>query len=118
MSHDHRARLDEQLRSAIPGYSRIDDLLPHHRWVWLVRRDKILQAISWCRAEASNQWISGQSDVGKPDEYSYDFFDILSRTMLIYGGELAWETYFHENSIKPLIVVYEDFFRDLEHQLR
>ena len=28
MSHDHRARLDEQLRSAIPGYSRIDDLFP------------------------------------------------------------------------------------------
>ena len=118
MSHDHRARLDEQLRSAIPGYSRIDDLLPHHRWVWLVRRDKILQAISWCRAEASNQWISDQSDIGKPGEASYDFFDILSRTMLIYGGELAWETYFRENSIKPLVVAYEDFFRDLEHQLR
>ena len=117
MSHDHRAALDEQLRSAIPGYHRIDDLLPRHRWVWLVRRDKILQAISWCRAEASNQWISGQSNAVKPEGYGYDFFDILSRTMLIYAGELAWETYFHENSIKPLIVVYEDFFRDLEHQL-
>ena len=118
MSHDHRARLDEQLRSAIPGYSRIDDLFPHHRWVWLVRKDKILQAISWCRAEASHQWISGPHDAAKPGEYGYDFFAVLSRTMLIYGGELAWETYFRENSIKPLIVVYEDFFRDLEHQLR
>jgi LPS sulfotransferase NodH len=117
MSYDHRAALDEQLRSEIPGFRRIDDLLPQHRWVWLVRRDKILQAISWCRAENSSNWAATRSDPAKPDDLSYDFLHILSRLMMIYVGELSWETYFHENGIDPLIIVYEDFFKDLDRQL-
>jgi LPS sulfotransferase NodH len=117
MSYEHRAALDEQLGSVIPGYRRIDDLLPRHRWVWLVRRDKILQAISWCRAENSSNWAATRSDIPKPDDSSYDFLHILSRVMLIHTGELAWETYFSENGIDPLIVTYEDFFKDLDRQL-
>ena len=117
MSHDHRAALDEQLRSAIPGYHRIDDLLPRHRWVWLMRRDKILQAISWYRAETTNNWAATQPSNAQQENFAYDFFHILSRVMMIYAGELAWETYFHENGIDPLIIVYEDFFKDLDRQL-
>jgi LPS sulfotransferase NodH len=119
MAHEHRASLDSQLRKAIPGYTRIDDILPNHKWVWLTRRDKILQAISWCRAEASNDWASRSSASGakKSSEFTYDFVHILSRVMLIYSSELAWEMYFRENGIEPLKVVYEDFFPNVDQQL-
>jgi trehalose 2-sulfotransferase len=118
MSHDHRAALDEQLSSVIPGYTRIDDLLPNHRWVWLIRKDKILQAISWCRAETTNSWAVSEEQKQKSVEYSYDFLHILSRVMMIHAAELAWEQYFRHHKIDPLIVYYEDFFRDVDQQLR
>jgi len=117
MSYEHRAVLDEQLAGALPGYTRIDDLLPNHHWVWLIRKDKILQAISWARAEATNSWASNGQRQQPRGEYPYDFLHILSRVMLVHLGELAWEQYFREHAIEPLIVFYEDFFKDVDQQL-
>jgi LPS sulfotransferase NodH len=117
MSHDHRAALDECLRKAILGYRRLEDVLPCHRWVQLVRKDKILQAISCCRAETSSQWSRTEADHGAPDEFEYDFLHVLSRLMMIQGGEFAWDVYFRQHHIEPLVIVYEDFFQDLERQL-
>jgi LPS sulfotransferase NodH len=119
MSHDHRARVDEQLREVIPGYRRLDDVLPAHRWVWLKRRDKILQAISWCRAEQSNEWAMAQAGTSKSStNLNYDFFHILSRVMLILAAEFAWELYFERENIQPFVIVYEDFFADVPKHLR
>src|SRR5579884_208874 len=94
MSHDHRAALDEQLRRHVAGYRTLDDVLPNHRWVWLKRRDKILQAISWCRAEQSNEWAkttAGAANVAV--DFNYDFFHVLSRVIMISSNEFAWEVY-------------------------
>lgn len=117
MSHDHRAAVDEMLRAAVPGYRILDDVLPGHRWIWLQRRDRILQAISLCRAEASKRWSS--IDAGDPHAggMAYDFFHILSRVMMIYTNDLAWETYFCRHNIQPFVIYYEDFFRNLHSEL-
>ncbi len=116
MSHNHRAALDAELRAAIPAYRRLDDVLPDHRWVHLVRKDKILQAISYCRAESTNYWV--RTDSSQPQsEFEYDFFHVLSRLMIIQTGDLAWDIYFQRNGIEPFRIVYEDFFEDLDRQL-
>ena len=117
MAQEHRAGLDAQLRNAIPGYTRLDDVLPNHKWVWLSRRDKIMQAISWCRAETSNRWAARSAGEGKSSDYSYDYLHILSRVMLIHASEQGWEAYFQQNEIEPYRVVYEDFFADVGPQL-
>jgi len=117
MSHNHRARLDEWLRGAVPGYRRLDDVLPAHRWLWLIRKDKVLQAISLCRAERSGSWALTGSGHAVSGAYEYDFFHVLSRLMMIQGGELAWELCFHEQGIEPFVMIYEDFFLDAERQL-
>jgi LPS sulfotransferase NodH len=116
MSHDHRAALDERLRASVPGYRCLDDVLPGHRWVRLVRRDKVLQAISLCRAEVSNRWAMRGTDARVSSFFEYDFFHILSRVMILQASELAWDIYFQEQKIDPLLVVYEDFFADLPGQ--
>jgi LPS sulfotransferase NodH len=118
MSHNHRAALDEELRAHLPGYNRFDDLLPNHRWIRLTRRDKVSQAIYYCRAETSSQWASTMPPASEHLTPAYDFFHILSRMVMLQIGEMAWEVYFEENSIDPLLVVYEDFFQDIEAQLR
>jgi LPS sulfotransferase NodH len=117
MMHDHRARLDERLRAAIPGYRCLDDLLPFHRWLWLVRKDKALQAISLCRAERSGSWAMTESANMAPGDYEYDFIHVLSRLLMIQGGDFAWEVYFQQHGIEPFVIVYEDFFQDLDRQL-
>lgn len=117
MAHDHRAAVDEGLRHMVPGYRTLDDVLPGHRWVWLRRRDKILQAISLCRAESSNRWSSESSSAGSSPEPEYDFIHILSRVMMICAAELAWETYFSEFGIVPRVVIYEDFFQNRDREL-
>jgi LPS sulfotransferase NodH len=117
MSHNHRAALDADLRQAIPGYRRLDDVLPDHRWLQLVRKDKVLQAISLCRAESSNRWAATDATQMQSGEFEYDFFHVLSRLMTIQTGELAWDVYFQQHGIEPFRIVYEDFFQDLEPQL-
>jgi len=117
MGHNHRAALDECLRAAIPGYRHLDDVLPHHRWVKLVRRDIILQAISLCRAESSNCWAVSEIDQTQHSGFRYDFFHVLSRIMLVHAGNLAWDVYFQAQGISPFVVVYEDFFEDLDRHL-
>lgn len=117
MGHDHRARLDECLREAVPGYHSLDDLLPHHRWVWLLRKDKVLQAISLCRAQQSGIWATTEAGERAIQSSDYDFFHILSNLMIIQAGEYAWKLYFQQHGINPFVVVYEDFFESLDHQL-
>jgi LPS sulfotransferase NodH len=38
--------------------------------------------------------------------------------MMIYIGEFAWESYFREHKIVPFVIIYENFFHDLDRQLR
>lgn len=117
MSHDHRAALDACLRAAIREYRLLNDELPCHRWVQLVGRDKVLQAISLCRAESSGQYAVTEPDDKPSRDFEFDFFHVLSRLMTVLAGDYPWELYFQQQGIDPLVIVYEDFFQDLDHQL-
>lgn len=118
MSHDHRAALDEYFLNSVPGYRQLDDVLPNHRWVWLTRRDKILQTISLCRAEQSNTWaLTPGASIG-PGRFQYDFLELLSRLIMLQASDLIWQIYFQRQGINPLTIVYEDFFGDVESQLK
>ena len=78
MAHNHRARVDGVLRRTIDGYRTLDVLLPKHRWVWLIRRDKIAQAVSLCRAETSGLWATAGPSTS-PDPDRFDYYHVLSR---------------------------------------
>ncbi|MFZ0706115.1 MAG: Stf0 family sulfotransferase [Candidatus Korobacteraceae bacterium] len=118
MSHNHRAALDEYFRNYVPGYRQLDDVLPNHRWVWLTRRDKILQAISLCRAEQSNVWAATSSTRVESDRFNYDFLEILSRLVMLLTADFIWQLYFQREGITPLAIIYEDFFENIEAQLK
>lgn len=80
------------------------------------RRDKVLQAISQCRAETSGRWALSEADFGPPGTYDYDYFHILSRVLMIESAELTWEIYFRQHGLEPYRIVYEDFFADVERE--
>ncbi|MDR3438375.1 Stf0 family sulfotransferase [Telmatospirillum sp.] len=110
MAHDHRARLDEVLRAAVSGYGGVGDLLPNHKWVWLIRRDKVAQAVSLHIAVETGCWREEKGH--KRRVCDYDYISILSKMMILSANDIAWETYFNKNNIDPYQVYYEDFFSD------
>jgi len=80
------------------------------QFVWLRRRDKIRQGISWWRAAATGQWIlrPGQ-EAGQPLP---DVERILSLVRFAQQCEDGWRQWFASTGIQPCEVVYEDLIED------
>jgi trehalose 2-sulfotransferase len=88
---------------------------PGLRYVWLIRRDKIRQAISYYRASQTGTWwnIPGvNSDQPQPHTPEFDFAQIQYLEDLLLSHEAKWQKYFEENDIEPLVLVYEEFADD------
>lgn len=117
MACNHRARVDALLRGRVAQYRTIDDFLPNHRWIWLIRRDKIAQAISLCRAEQSGVWAAQAHEMQAAASGEFDFYHIMSRVMMLSLNDLAWKSYFERRTISPYIIYYEEFFDDLSASL-
>jgi len=111
LAHDHRSRLDEILRAALPGYRRLDDVMPNHRWIWLDRRDKVAQAVSLHVAVATGCWAREVDTVDTACRY--DFLSILSRLMNLAANHVAWTVYFETHGIRPYVIHYENFYANL-----
>lgn len=118
MAHDHRAAVEGVWGRTHPGETRMDRILPRHKWIWLVRRDKIAQAVSLLRAERSGVWARRIGSDGPAEDAAYDFYLILSRVMMLQVADYAWQLYFEANAIDPLRIAYEDFYADPDASLR
>lgn len=84
-------------------------MLPQLRFVHLVRRDLLGQAVSWSRAIQTTQYRHNQVPQASPD---YDASHILKCLHDIARLNARWEVYFATNGISPLKLVYEDILAD------
>ena len=108
----------DHLRAATAGADgglsdaeRLDALFPGVRFIWLTRRHKVRQAVSYARAFQTQAWAWHDQPVGEP-YYDFDLLDsVLSRLALQESG---WQEFFSDNGITPLTVVHEDFARSPE----
>ena len=92
-------------------------IFPNCKDIFLSRRNKVRQAVSWWRAIQDNEWhvSSGNERSNIDPELSgkYDFDAILhlwKETML---REANMQDYFTKYGIQPLNLVYEDYILDL-----
>lgn len=97
---------------------------PHLRLIWLQRRDKVRQAVSYYKASRTEQWwdisnaaVSRDASSGG-DDVEFDFAGIaqLRHTLMTHEG--AWARFFTESSIRPLVVEYEGLAQDYDSGLR
>ena len=81
---------------------------PDLHYIWLTRRDKVRQGISYYRAMETKVWRS--TDVYKVAQVrpSFNFEAIQSLVHLCTWEDDAWQDYFREHAIEPCKVVYED----------
>ena len=97
------------------GPALIDATFPNLHHIWVTRRDKVRQAVSWWKATQTDVWGRGSGEqpvaTGKP-EFNFEAIDYLVQALVL--KETSWQEYFADGSIVPCVVVYEDFIRGYE----
>jgi trehalose 2-sulfotransferase len=88
---------------------------PSLRYIWLTRRDKVRQAISYFRASTTGQWwkIPGVNAEEEPAIPEFDFDRILYLETLLVNHEAKWQKYFDEHDLDPLVIIFEELVENL-----
>jgi LPS sulfotransferase NodH len=97
------------------------ECFPGLRYIWLTRRDKVRQAISYYRARKTNVWfVFGASEPEKSEKtspvYSYQEIDRILGWLALQDS--LWAGFFTAARAQPLTVVYEDLVGDYDGALR
>lgn len=110
---------------ALPGCAQLAPgpllarLFPDIRYIWIVREDRVRQAVSWAIAAQTNIYSASQSSWRVPEqEPHFDFELIHNLHRLIVEGEAGWKAHFDACGVEPLRVVYEELAADYEGTAR
>jgi LPS sulfotransferase NodH len=92
-------------------------LFPNASYIWLRRRDRVRQAISFVLASKTNEWwrIEGSAGSGRSKSAGDAVFDphaIARMEHVLNENDAGWQSYFQENRIEPFIIHYEDLLAD------
>ena len=104
--------------SVLSQYLEILDVQPNRlKWIWLVRKNKLLQAISFFRARATGKWHLFKGDnederVRAREPLDIPASGIIAESFNYYLSDLFWDCFFVENEITPHKVYYEDFIEE------
>jgi trehalose 2-sulfotransferase len=79
---------------------------PHPRFVWLRRRDRVAQAVSFSKAVQTGHWHHWDPLPREEPSYRFDEIDALLREL--EELELGWERWFEGLGVEPLELAYED----------
>jgi trehalose 2-sulfotransferase len=85
------------------------ELFNQPKYVWLRRKDRVEQAISWEMACQTGIWARRAGVSPQPDATpKFDFKIIDEWCNRIATHEASWANYFRESQIEPLVLYYED----------
>lgn len=117
-----------QLLQEIPVYKNfkgaalLAEVLQQPRYIWLRRRNRVEQAVSWAIACQTGVWTQKTGEKPRPRVVpKFDFKAIDEWLNRIETHETGWANYFRANRIEPLVLFYEDLVtcsqRSAEHVL-
>jgi LPS sulfotransferase NodH len=86
----------------------MERLLSTPKYIWITRRDKVRQAVSWAKAAQTKVYAWGKGETLLPQEPKFDFTFINNLHELILEGEAGWANFFDACGVKPFTVVYEE----------
>ena len=90
-------------------------IFPGLRYIWITRRDKVRQAVSYWKAVQSGVWANldgfavTASTVLQPRVPAFDFRGINWLLRGAIQDEAEMQRYFQTCGVEPLSIVYEDF---------
>lgn len=92
---------------------------PELKFVYLTRRDKVAQAVSFCRAQQSGVWRRYYGNAPEPqDAATFDYDAVHNQVQTLTLREQRWQAFFSDLSSYPYTVVYEDLVLEPERTVR
>ncbi len=114
----HGDHLSQRL---LAGYD-LHVLLRHPRYIWLRRRDRVRQAISYMLAEHTGvwirdgKWLADKEPNPTPARYDADLIGKYIRAL--DREEMVWSDYFVTYSVEPHEIYYEDLAEEFQETMR
>jgi LPS sulfotransferase NodH len=87
----------------------LEDLLGDVRVIYLERRDKVREAVSFGRALETRQWAQPADDGAARPAAGPDFARLDELFDLLIDEDTKWKQFFSRNGYEPLTVTYEDY---------
>ncbi len=90
-------------------------LFPNVHYIWIVRRDKVRQAVSWAKAGQTDVYAWHKEETPTPKRepfFDFEFIDLLHN--LIIEGEAGWQNFFNACRVQPFKVEYEELVKAYE----
>ncbi len=115
----HLYQVPDYKKQKMPAHVMLQGVFPNLHYVWIRRRDILRQAVSQARAMQTNQWVvrGERSDpVARKPAFSFMQIDFLVQE--IQAHNTAWQRFFTEHHIQPLVIVYEDLVARYEETIR
>lgn len=100
--------------SQIPEIELLNACFPGLRFVWITRRNKVRQAISWMKFIQGMAWFWEKDNPQVLPELEFRpevITQFITQTAI---HEAAWLSFFQQSGVQPFIVVYEDFVNSYE----
>jgi LPS sulfotransferase NodH len=95
---------------------------PNVSYVWLRRRDKVAQAISWYKAIQTGRYVkvrdAREGGPARVTEVPFDYATIKTYWSALRSSENGWEHFFAANELKPFVVYYEDLAANFDTTIR
>lgn len=97
----------------------LDELFCQPKYIWLIRQDKVKQAISLSKALQTNVWGKQKSNhkttsAPSPQVLAFSYKGIEKLRRRLSTSEAGWANYFQENNIQPYKVIYEELVSEYE----
>ena len=112
----HRNALAQYMGFDRAGSVELAAMFPRARWINVVRRDKVGQAISFWKAKVTDQWDQMGSDTPAPDP-DYDFDYIRACYVELSAHDMLWQDFHALTGTEVRHILYEEFVETVEADL-
>ena len=94
------------------SFEVVQSLLKNATLIFLRRRDKVAQAVSYFLAQKTGKWMHGDIGVRDATAVEFDYEKIDRALNMLLSQECQWLTIFSHFGLSPTEIVYEDFVTD------
>jgi LPS sulfotransferase NodH len=92
--------------------SRMTQIFPKARYIYMYRRDLVAQAYSLWKATSTGFLHQKIGEDSPPKINEVDEYEIFKKCISIQKEALQWQYYFIKHSVRPQFICYEDLLSD------
>jgi LPS sulfotransferase NodH len=112
--HDAFKPRRKLLRGGRSTHRLLEEIFAGPRYLWVRRRDKVRQAISFWRSVQTKLYNTASDEMVETVEPVFDYRKIHEFVERFERHDRAWDRLFRAGGVQPLVVEFETFVKDLD----